>query len=118
MSPILATGRAGNLIRSLLIILALVLGMRTAYLLWFFHTPAWTSRPHEIRYCSTWYERVRQPEITSGEAVKTAGGQLKTVRRSPVFRPITAYRPTSTCPRYLFAKVGKDAYVTYLETED
>ncbi len=118
MSPILASGRAGNLIRSLLIIFVLVLLMRTAYLLWFFHTPAWTSRPHEIRYCGSWYERARQPEITSGEAVTTAGGRLKTVRRSPVFRPITAYRPTSDCPRYLFAKVGKDAYVTYLAKED
>jgi hypothetical protein len=118
VSPILAPGRVGNLIRSLLILAVLVLVMRTAYLMWFFHTPAWTSRPHEIRYCGGWYERVHAPDVTGSEAVKTAGGQLKVVTRSPVFRPITAYRPTSACPRYLFARVGKDVYVTYRATED
>ncbi|SNQ48278.1 conserved hypothetical protein [Frankia canadensis] len=118
MSPILAQGRAGNIIRSLLILAALVLLMRTAYLLWFFHTPAWTSRPHDIRYCGGWYERVDTPDVTGGQATKTAGGRRKEVMRSPVFRPITAYRPGSACPRYLFSKVGKDVYVTYRASED
>lgn len=92
--------------------------MRTVYLLWFFHTPAWTSRPHDVRYCNGWYERAKQPEITRGQAVKAAGGDLKTVRRSPVFRPIMAYKPSSSCPGYLFAKVGENAYVVYLAKED
>ncbi|KQC40266.1 MULTISPECIES: hypothetical protein [unclassified Frankia] len=118
MSPILASGRAGNFLRSVLIILLLVLMMRTAYLLWFFHTPAWTSRPHDVRYCGGWYERADAPDVTGRQARRTAGGDLKPVMRSPVFRPITAYRPSSTCPQYLFAKVGRDVYVTYRATED
>ncbi|MCK9924997.1 hypothetical protein MXD61_24545 [Frankia sp. AgPm24] len=113
MSPILAPGRVGNTIRSLLILTVLVLLMRTAYLLWFFHTPAWTSRPGEIRYCGGWYERLDRPEVTAGTAISTAGGRLKMVMRSPVWRPIVAYKPSSGCPRYVFAKVGDNAYVSY-----
>ncbi|CAO5192814.1 conserved hypothetical protein [Frankia sp. AiPs1] len=113
MSPILASGRAANIIRSVLILAVLVLLMRTAYLMWFFHTPAWTSRPGEIRYCGGWYERVDAPDLTRGAVVKTAGGRLKMVMRSPVWRPIVANRPSSGCPRYVFAKVGDNAYVSY-----
>lgn len=118
MSPILAPGRTGNIIRSLLILVTLVLVMRTVYLLWFFHTPAWTSRPHDIRYCGGWYERADTPDVTGSQARRSAGGRLEQVMRSPVFRPITAYRPGSACPRYLFSRVGKDVYVTYRARED
>lgn len=118
MSPILASGRAGNFIRAVFVILILVLVMRTAYLMWFFHTPAWTSRPDEIRYCGGWYERTDGPDVTGSRARQVAGGYLKQVTRSPVLRPIAAYRPGSACPRYVFAKVGEDAFVTYLTKDD
>jgi len=118
VSPVLASGRAGNLIRSLLIIAVLVLLMRTAYLMWFFHTPAWTSRPDEIRYCGGWYERADSRDVSEAEARELAGGKLKQIMRSPVLRPIAAYRPASACPRYIFAKVGEDAFVVYEVSED
>ncbi|MCK9898805.1 hypothetical protein CC117_15675 [Parafrankia colletiae] len=118
MSPVLASSRAGNLVRALIIIALLVLIMRTAYLLWVFHTPAWTSRPQDIHYCGGWYERTETPDLTGGEARKLAGGRLDQVMRSPVLRPIAAYRPGSSCPRYIFAKVGSDTYVSYEITDD
>ena len=118
MSPVLASNRVGNLIRSLLIIAVLVLIMRTAYLMWFFHTPAWTSRPDEIRYCGGWYERSDRPDISGAEAEELAGGKLKQIMRSPVLRPIAAYRPASACPRYIFAKVAEDTFVVYEVAED
>jgi hypothetical protein len=118
VSPILAPGRAGNFIRALFIILLLVLLMRTVYLMWFFRTPAWTSRPDEIRYCGGWYKRSDELDIAGSRARQMAGGSLKEVRRSPVFRPIMAYRPTSDCPRYLFARIGKDVFVIYRAADD
>ncbi|CUU57223.1 hypothetical protein Ga0074812_11159 [Parafrankia irregularis] len=118
MSPVLASNRAGNLVRALIIIAILVLIMRTAYLLWVFHTPAWTSRPHDVQYCGGWYERSETPDLTGAEARKRAGGRLKQVMRSPVLRPITAYKPGSACPRYIFAKVASDTYVQYEITDD
>lgn len=118
MSPVLASNRAGNLIRALITIAVLVLIMRTAYLLWVFHTPAWTSRPHDVHYCGGWYERAESPDASGAEARKLAGGQLKQVMRSPVLRPIAAYRPGSDCPRHIFAKVGADTYVIYEITDD
>ncbi|WP_308222838.1 hypothetical protein [Frankia sp. AgPm24] len=51
--------------------------------------------------------------MTAGTAISTAGGRLKMVMRSPVWRPIVAYKPSSGCPRYVFAKVGDNAYVSY-----
>lgn len=117
MSPVLASSRAGNLVRALIIIALLTLLMRTAYLMWFFHTPAWTSRPDDIRYCGGWYERQDGADRTSTQAQQLAGGRLKQVMRSPVFRPIAAYKPASACPRYIFAKVGEDTFVTYQITD-
>lgn len=118
MSPVLASSRAGNLVRALIIIALLTLLMRSLYLMWYFHTPAWTSRPDDIRYCGGWYERLDDPDITADEARELAGGRLKQVMRSPVLRPIATYRPASACPRYIFAKVGEDTYVTYAIADD
>ncbi|WP_018504009.1 hypothetical protein [Parafrankia discariae] len=118
MSPVLATNRAGNLVRALITIALLVLIMRTAYLLWVFHTPAWTSRPHDVHYCGGWYERQETADVSGAQARKLAGGRLRQVMRSPVLRPIAAYRSGSACPRYIFAKVGEDTYVTYQVTDD
>jgi hypothetical protein len=33
--------------------------------------------------------------------------------RSPVLRPIAAYKPARACPRYIFAKVDSDRFVVY-----
>jgi hypothetical protein len=118
VSPVLATNRAGNFVRALITIMLLALLFREAYLMWFFHTPAWTSRPEEIRYCGTWYEQQDGRDVTSAEARVLAGGRLKEVMRSPVFRPVAAYRPAKACPRHIFAKISKDGFVTYLITED
>jgi hypothetical protein len=86
--------------------------------MWFFHTPAWTSRPDEIRYCGTWYELQKRPDVNLAEATRLAGGNLSQVMRSPVFRPIGAYRPADACPTYIFAKVDKNTFVVYMITED
>jgi hypothetical protein len=94
-------------------ILLLALLFREIYMMWVFRTPAWTSRPDQIRYCGTYYDRQKGRDITGAEARTLAGGRLKQVMRSPVLRPIAAYRPASACPRYIFAKVSDDAYVVY-----
>jgi hypothetical protein len=114
VSPVLATSRAGNFVRAILTILVMALVLREIYLLWFFHTAAWTSRPKEIRWCGQWYEKDAQADLTQSSAAQTAGGPLDTVTHSPVFRPIVAYKPGSTCPDWAFAKVGKDRYVAYV----
>lgn len=117
MSPILASNRAGNFVRATLTILVIALMFREAYLMWFFQTPAWTSRPPVVRYCGTVYERQNGRDIDSGEARVLAGGRLKQVMRSPVFRPVAAYRPAKACPRYVFVKVSGNDFVTYLVTQ-
>ncbi len=118
MSPVLAPTRSGNFVRALLTILFMAFLYREAYLMWFFHTPAWDSRPDEIRYCGTWYERQNARDITSAEARTLAGGTLKQVMRSPALHPIGAYRPAKHCPKYIFAKISDDGFVTYMITED
>ena len=45
MSPVLASSRAGNFVRALIVIGLITIVFRELYLLWYFHTPAWTSRP-------------------------------------------------------------------------
>jgi hypothetical protein len=114
VSPVLATSRAGNFVRAILTILVIAVMFREIYLLWFFHTGAWTSRPKEIRWCGQWYQKVDQADVTRSKATDTAGGPLKTVTHSPVFRPVMAYKPGGSCPDWAFAKVGKDRYVAYL----
>jgi hypothetical protein len=118
VSPVLATSRAGNFVRALIIIALMTLLFREAYLMWYFHTPAWNSRPAEIRYCGTWYERQYSRDVSKAEARRLADGSLRQVMRSPVFRPIATYRPARACPKYLFAKVSKDGFVVYMVTED
>ncbi|WP_007516169.1 hypothetical protein [Pseudofrankia saprophytica] len=114
MSPVLASSRAGNFVRSLLIIGLMVIIFRELYLLWFFHTPAWTSRPPEIRYCGSYYEqRENPPDVSTAEMNRLAGGRVKQIMRSPVLRPVAAYRPAKACPRYVFAKVDDDRFVVY-----
>jgi hypothetical protein len=113
---VLASSRAGNLVRSLLVIAVMALALREIYLLWFFHTAAWTSRPAEIKYCGHWYERQDSAADTGlDQAETTTGGPLRRVTRSPVLRPVLAYKPDSSCPHWLFAKVGSDRYVTYIK---
>ncbi len=112
--PVLASSRAGNLVRAVLAILVITLMFREIYLLWFFHTGAWTSRPAQIKYCGEWYDRdsgVGQQSHTSAEAL--AGGSLRHVWRSPVNKPIIAHKPGSACPQWLFAKVSSNGYVAY-----
>lgn len=113
MSPVLASGRAGGFVRAILTIGVMALILREAYLMWFFHTPAWTSRPHEIRYCGSYYERRGGPDVSSTEVRRLAGGRVKQIMRSPVLRPIAAYRPAKACPRYVFAKVSDSEFVVY-----
>ncbi|MBX6388653.1 MAG: hypothetical protein IRZ08_06585 [Frankia sp.] len=114
MSPVLASSRAGNLVRGILIVALIALVFREIYLLWVFHTPAWTSRPKEIRYCGEYYERRDDPpDVNTAEATRLAGGRLKQIMRSPVLRPVAAYRPASDCPRFIFTKVGDDRFVVY-----
>ncbi|MGF7235932.1 MAG: hypothetical protein ACQSGP_13365 [Frankia sp.] len=112
--PVLASSRAGNLVRAVLAILVITLIFREIYLLWFFHTAAWTSRPAQIKYCGGWYDRDSGiGEQTRGEAESLAGGSLKRVWTSPVNKPIVAHKPSSACPRWVFAKVGGNTYVAY-----
>ncbi|WP_250284712.1 MULTISPECIES: hypothetical protein [unclassified Frankia] len=118
MSPVLASGRAGNFVRALLTILVTALVFREIYLLWFFHTPAWTSRPKEIRWCGAWYERSNERDRTLAEARDLAGGSLVEVSRLPVWRPIVAYKPSDDCPPHIFGKVGDDTFTTYLISGD
>ncbi|AEH11708.1 MULTISPECIES: hypothetical protein [Protofrankia] len=118
MSPVLASGRAGNFVRALLTILVMALVFREIYLLWFFHTPAWTSRPKEIRWCGAWYERSNERDRTLVEARDLAGGSLVQVSRLPVWKPIVAYKPSGDCPPYIFGKVGDDTFTTYLISGD
>jgi hypothetical protein len=113
VSPVLASTRAGNFVRALLTILFMALIFREAYLLWYFHTPAWTSRPDEIHYCGSWYEREDGPDLNAAQARQLAGGNLKQVMRSPVIRPIGAYRPGKRCPTNIFAKISDDGFVVY-----
>ena len=113
MSPVLATNRAGNFVRALLTILVIAVVFREVYLLWFFHTAAWTSRPKEVRWCGQWYQKADRADLSRADAVELAGGRLKTVTHSPVFRPIMAHKPGGSCPTYAFAKVGQDRYVAY-----
>jgi hypothetical protein len=113
VSPVLATNRAGNVLRAILTILVIAVVFREIYLLWFFHTAAWTSRPKEIRWCGQWYQKVDQTDVTRTKATDTAGGPLHTVTHSPVFRPVLAYKPGSSCPDFAFARVGNDRYVVY-----
>ncbi|WP_131749363.1 hypothetical protein [Frankia sp. Cppng1_Ct_nod] len=118
MSPVLASSRAGNFVRALLVILMITLLYREIYLLWFFHTAAWTSRPKEIRWCGSWYERLNDRDRTQEEARKLAGGPLTSVTRLPVWRPVVAYRPSDGCPAHIFGEVGNDQFTTYLLTGD
>lgn len=113
--PVLASSRAGNFVRSVIVIALLALMFREVYLLWFFHTAAWTSRPAEMKWCGSWYGRVdSRPDKTRAEAETLAGGPLKQVGRSPVLRPVMAYKVGHACPHYAFAKVSEDGYVTYV----
>ncbi len=114
VSPVLASGRAGNFVRALLIITIIALVFREMFLLWFFHTAAWTSRPKEIHWCGSWYELSNEPDRTQADARKLAGGALTQVGRLPVWRPIVAYRPSRDCPEHIFGKVDQDRYTTYL----
>ena len=114
MSPVLASSRAGNLVRALLIIVLLASVFREIYLMWYFHTPAWTSRPDQIRYCGTYYDRRNNPpDVSTAQMTALAGGRVKQVMRSPVLRPIAAYKPAHACPRYVFASVGSGRFVVY-----
>ncbi len=114
MSPVLASSRTGNFVRSLLVIFMITLLFREMYLLWFFHTAAWTSRPREIRWCGSWYELSDEQDHTQADARKLAGGALAQIGRLPVWRPIVAYKPSHDCPEHIFGKVGADRYTTYL----
>jgi hypothetical protein len=96
----------------------ITLMFREMYLLWFFHTAAWTSRPKEIRWCGSWYERSNDRDLTQLEAHTLAGGALTQVGRLPVWRPIVAYKPSTSCPKHLFGQVGDDRYTTYLITRN
>jgi hypothetical protein len=102
----------------LIAIVLLALLFREIYMMWVFRTPAWTSRPDQIRYCGHYYSRQKGRDITSDEAYTLAGGRLRQVKLSPVLRPIAAYRPASACPRYIFAKVGGNTFVVYTFGED
>jgi hypothetical protein len=114
VSPVLASTRAGNFVRALLIVGLLAVIFREIYLLWYFHTPAWTSRPDQIRYCGTYYDRRHNPpDVSYAEMTSLAGGEVKQVMRSPVLRPIAAYKPAKACPRYVFASVGAGRFVVY-----
>jgi len=114
VSPVLASSRAGNFVRALIVIGLITIVFRELYLLWYFHTPAWTSRPNEIRYCRTYYERRdNPPDVSTSDMESLAGGRVKQVMRSPVLRPIAAYKPAKACSRYVFAKVGSDRFVVY-----
>jgi hypothetical protein len=117
VSPVLASSRAGNFIRALLAVLLIALLFREMYLLWFFHTGAWTSRPKEVRWCATWYERVSGPDRSRADVERLAGGAVHQVARSPVWRPIVAYRPSRACPTWIFAQVSSDGFVTYTLTQ-
>jgi hypothetical protein len=119
VSPVLASSRAGNFVRALLIIAVMTIVLRELYLLWEFHTPAWTSRPKEIRYCHTYYERRdAPPDVSTADMESIAGGRVKQIMRSPVLRPVAAYKPAHACPRYVFAKVGEDRFVVYTYPSD
>lgn len=115
--PVLASSRAGNLARALVLIALLTLMFREVYLLWFFHTAAWTSRPAEMKWCGSWYERVdSRTEKSRAEAETLAGGHIKKVWQSPTLKPVLAYKVGSHCPNYAFVKVSRDGYVAYALT--
>jgi hypothetical protein len=101
-------------VRALIIIAVITIVFRELYLLWVFHTPAWTSRPQQIRYCGKYYDqREDPPDVSTATMESLAGGRVKQIMRSPVLRPVAAYRPAKACPRYVFAKVGSDRFVVY-----
>jgi hypothetical protein len=112
---VLASSRTGNFVRAIFVIAVITLIFREIFLLWFFHTASWTSRPAEMKYCGHWYERESGlADQTHAQSEALAGGPLKKVWRSPVINPVLAHKPGSACPRLLFAQVSHNGYVAYL----